>query len=94
MIIDDVITAGTAIKEAFGIIAEAKGTVCGVVIALDREERTADSSKSAVQAVSTNYGVPVLSIANLNKIISYLGDRLTKEELASIEEYKKKYGVA
>ncbi|CAN6668636.1 orotate phosphoribosyltransferase 1 [Trichomonascus vanleenenianus] len=96
VIIDDVMTAGTAINEAFGIITEAKGTVHGVVIALDRQERTVDSELSAVQAVSKRYNVPVISIVSLDAIIKYLSEtqRLTEAQLQSIQEYKAKYAPA
>lgn len=90
-IIDDVMTAGTAINESFTILKENKSIVVGVIIALDRQERTVDSEKSAVQVVSAKYGIPVLSITNLDKIIDYLGDRLTAEELQKINEYKATY---
>lgn len=90
-IIDDVMTAGTAINESFTILKENKAIVVGVIIALDRQERTVDSEKSAVQVVSAKYGIPVLSITNLDKIIDYLGDRLTAEELQKINEYKATY---
>lgn len=90
-IIDDVMTAGTAINESFTILKENKANVVGVIIALDRQERTVDSEKSAVQVVSAKYGIPVLSITSLDKIIEYLGNRLTAEELQKINEYKATY---
>lgn len=91
MIIDDVMTAGTAINEAFGIIAQEEGTVVGCIIALDRQETIADSDKSATQAVSERFGVPVVSIVSLANIIEHLKEKLTAEQLASIQEYRSKY---
>lgn len=91
IIIDDVMTAGTAINESFVILQENKAKVAAVIIALDRQERTPDSDKSAVQAVSEKYQIRVLSITSLQKIIDYLGDRLTPEQLKQIKEYKTKY---
>ncbi|VVT43814.1 uncharacterized protein SAPINGB_P000159 [Magnusiomyces paraingens] len=90
-IIDDVMTAGTAINESFAILKENGAEVAGVIIALDRQERTVDSENSAVQVVSARYNIPVLSITNLTKIIEYLGDRLTAEELEKINAYKAQY---
>lgn len=91
MIIDDVMTAGTAINEAFGIISQEEGSVAGCIIALDRQETIAGSDMSATQAVSNRYGVPVVSIAALSDIVSYLKEKLTAEQLASIEEYRAQY---
>lgn len=91
MIIDDVMTAGTAINEAFSIIAQEEGAVVGCIIALDRQETITGSDKSATQAVSERFGVPVISIAALADIVSYLKEKLTAEQLASIEEYRSQY---
>lgn len=91
LIIDDVMTAGTAINEAFSIIAAEKGAVTGCIIALDRQETTANSNKSATQAVSAMYGIPVISIVTLTDIASHLQDKLSAENLAAIAEYRKKY---
>lgn len=91
IIIDDVMTAGTAINESFVILSENKAKVAAVIIALDRQERTTDSEQSAVQVVSTKYNIPVLSITSLDMIIKYLGSRLTSEQLSKIKEYKATY---
>ncbi|KAK6458888.1 phosphoribosyltransferase-like protein [Scheffersomyces xylosifermentans] len=91
LIIDDVMTAGTAINEAFEIIKAEKGEVVGCIIALDRQETTASSDLSATQAVSERYGIPVISIVSLSDIINHLKERISKEELASIEGYRKTY---
>lgn len=94
LIIDDVMTAGTAINEAYEIIAQAKGIVTGIVIALDRQETTADSNQSAVQAVSKRFNIPVFSIVGLDDLIGYAKHNLSPEQLDAIVEYKKKYGAA
>ncbi|KAG7194131.1 orotate phosphoribosyltransferase [Scheffersomyces spartinae] len=92
LIIDDVMTAGTAINEAFEIIAGEKGNVVGCIIALDRQETTTSTSnQSATQAVSERYGIPVISIVSLTDIVSLLKHKLTEEELASIEKYRQEY---
>ncbi|ABN68004.2 orotate phosphoribosyltransferase [Scheffersomyces stipitis CBS 6054] len=91
LIIDDVISAGTAINEAFQIIAAEQGNVVGCIIALDRQETTANSDTSATQAVSERYGIPVISIVSLSDIVEILSHKLTEEQLASIKEYRKQY---
>jgi orotate phosphoribosyltransferase len=94
LIIDDVMTAGTAINEAFEIIAAEKGEVVGTIIALDRQERTVDSQQSATQVVAKRYGIPVLSIVSLTDIISYLSGRISEEEKAKIEQYRQDFAPA
>ncbi|KAA8916114.1 hypothetical protein TRICI_001765 [Trichomonascus ciferrii] len=91
LVIDDVMTAGTAINEAFEIISENGGQVRGIVIALDRQEKTADSDLSAVQAVSQRYGVPVFSIVSLNAIMDFMADKLSPEQYKAIQDYKQTY---
>lgn len=91
LIIDDVMTAGTAINEAFEIIAHEDGKVVGCVITLDRQEKTVDSNMSATTVVSKKYNIPVFSIAGLSDIVEHLGDKLTAEHKASIASYLSKY---
>ena len=97
LIIDDVMTAGTAINEAFEIIAANQGQVVGSIIALDRQEvvGSPDStdSMSATQAVSKRYNIPVLSIVSLSHVINFLDGRITAEERQKIEDYLQKYGA-
>lgn len=96
LIIDDVMTAGTAINEAFEIIAAAQGQVVGSIIALDRQEVVSTDDReglSATQSVSKRYGIPVLSIVSLTHIINYLDGRITPEEKREIEQYRQTYGV-
>ena len=71
VIVDDVITAGTAIKEASKMIIEAGAEISGILIALDRQEKGVGDS-SAVQEVSRELGVPVISIVNLDQILTYV----------------------
>lgn len=91
LIIDDVMTAGTAINEAFSIINEEQGSVVGCVIALDRQETTKDSDLSATQAVLERYSIPVISIVSLSDIITHLGTKISTEELESIKTYRSQY---
>lgn len=95
VIVDDVITAGTAMKEAIGIIRGQGGTLVGVVIALDRMERMNDEGcGSAIGEVQREYGVPVLSIINLNDLIGVLGEAGDEEQMLRVEGYKRKYGAS
>lgn len=91
LIIDDVITAGTAINEAFEIIQTAKGKVVGCIIALDRQETVTGSDVSSTQAILAKYGVPVTSITCLDDIISHLSERISADEVEKIKEYRAKY---
>ncbi|WP_282270424.1 orotate phosphoribosyltransferase [Stenotrophomonas sp. PS02298] len=72
LIVDDVITAGTAIREALAIIREAKGIPAGIVVALDRQEIASEEDRrSAAQAVSAETGIPVIAVANLADLLAF-----------------------
>ncbi|MES9959319.1 MAG: orotate phosphoribosyltransferase [Sedimenticola sp.] len=93
MIIDDVITAGTAIRESMEIIDSQDATPAGVVIALDRQER-GKGERSAIQEVEMDYGMPVAAIVRLENLVSYLetkGDEA--DALQKIRDYRQQYGV-
>ncbi|HEY5655327.1 MAG TPA: orotate phosphoribosyltransferase [Woeseiaceae bacterium] len=93
LIIDDVITAGTAIREAHQVITAAGATVAGIVISLDRQEIGRDS-RSAVQEVQQTLRVPVASIVRLEDLVDMLEEAEEyKDYLAPVLEYRKKYGV-
>ncbi|EGV60828.1 orotate phosphoribosyltransferase [Yamadazyma tenuis] len=91
LIIDDVITAGTAIREAFDIIENANGTPAGCIIALDRQETSPGSDVSTTQAVAKEFNVPVVSITCLDDIITHLKGKISADELEMIQEYRKNY---
>ena len=93
LIVDDVISAGTSIRESIGWIQQAGATACAVAIALDRQER-GRSNKSAAQEVSHEYGIPVISIAGLDDLIEYLEDqRVAGIDIEAIRRYRSQYGV-
>ncbi|WP_455380135.1 orotate phosphoribosyltransferase [Acidihalobacter prosperus] len=93
LVIDDVITAGTAIRESTQIIQDAKAQLAGVAISLDREER-GTGQNSAIQEVVTSLGVPVISIATLSDLVKYVGrDPHKADTLASLKIYRSRYGV-
>ncbi len=73
LVVDDVITAGTAIREALAIITEAGGIAAGIVVALDRQERLReDAAESAAQAVAREHGIPVLAVAGLDDLLAFV----------------------
>lgn len=93
LIIDDVITAGTAIRESVDLIRAAGATPIGVVLALDRQER-GQTALSAVQEVEQVLGLPVMSILKLTDLISHLQGTGDAAQLAAVQRYKDEYGVA
>ncbi|HLU04197.1 MAG TPA: orotate phosphoribosyltransferase [Advenella sp.] len=99
VIIDDVITAGTSVRESVDIIRAAGATPAAVLIALDRMERAgpddALSAHSAVQDVQQKYGMPVISIASLDDIMQLLNEDATfAQHQEAVSAYRNKYGIA
>jgi orotate phosphoribosyltransferase len=93
LIIDDVISAGTSVRESIELIRAAGATPCGVVIALDRMER-GQGELSAVQEVRRDYGLPVISIAALDDLLGYLqGQADLVQNLQAVQSYRDRYGV-
>jgi len=94
LIIDDVISAGTSVRESIDMISAAGATTAGVVIALDRQEKGQDE-RSAIQEVEQQYGFPVASIVKLDNLISYLGEKPEMADaLNSVSAYREQYGVS
>jgi len=92
-ILDDVITAGTSVRESVDIIEAAGATVAGVVIALDRQEK-GQNPMSAVQEVSDRFGIPVIAIISLANIIDFIADdERWADKLPIIQGYRDQYGV-
>jgi orotate phosphoribosyltransferase len=93
LIIDDVISAGTSVRQSVDIIKAAKAVPCGVAIALDRMERGA-GELSAVQEVERYYGMPVISIARLDDVVGFLqSDGKLAANLNAVNTYREQYGV-
>jgi orotate phosphoribosyltransferase len=92
LIVDDVITAGTAIREAIDIIKGAGGIPVGVVLALDRQER-GQGERSAVQEVEDGLGLPVTSIVKLADLITHVESQGNVAQLAALRAYRAEYGV-
>jgi orotate phosphoribosyltransferase len=93
LIIDDVISAGTSVRESIELIRSAGAQPCGVVIALDRMER-GQSELSAAQEVQRNFSIPVISIATLDDLLGYLQtEGGMVQNLAAVQSYRDRYGV-
>ena len=100
VIIDDVISAGTSVRESVDLIKKAGAEPAAVLIALDRMERSGTATeigdKSAVQAVEQEFGLPVISIANLTGLMSFLtasSDSQLNHYLPAVKAYRDKYGI-
>ncbi|MFT6926856.1 MAG: orotate phosphoribosyltransferase [Psychromonas sp.] len=93
MLVDDVITAGTAIRESMDIIQAHHAQLAGVLIALDRQEK-GRAELSAIQEVERDYGAKVISIVKLSDLITYLEENSEmQEDLASVKAYREQYGI-
>ena len=91
LIVDDVITAGTSVRESVAIIKQAGATPAGVLIALDRQER-GQGTLSAVQEVQAQFGIPVVSVITLAQIIQYLTEQKDQRIDAALA-YQNQYGI-
>jgi orotate phosphoribosyltransferase len=94
LIVDDVITAGTAVRESIDIIQAAGAAPAGVLLALDRQERSSGSDFSAVQEVGTQYRIPVVSVINLADLMQHLAGSGSEADIASMRVYREQYGLA
>lgn len=92
LVVDDVISAGTAIRESIEIIREAGATPAGVVVALDRQER-GQRELSAVQEVEQDFGIPVIHIIALDHLIAHLEAAQRQKELSALRNYRAQWGV-
>jgi len=94
LIVDDVISAGTSVRESVDIIRAAGATPAAVAIAIDRQER-GTGELSAVQEVEQSQGMPVVAVARLTDLIDYLaGQPALEQNLAAVRRYRETYGVA
>jgi len=93
LIIDDVITAGTAIRESIDLIRAAGAHPAGVLLALDRQERGAISPLSAVQEVREQFGIPVMAVIGLSDLMHHMRETGRLAELADMQRYRDRYGL-
>ncbi|MFP5380809.1 MAG: orotate phosphoribosyltransferase [Gammaproteobacteria bacterium] len=93
LIVDDVISAGTSVRESVDLIRGAGAEPAGVVIALDRMER-GSGEKSAVQEVGGQFGIPVVAVVTLDNLVGFLErDANRQTELQAVADYRARYGV-
>ena len=93
VIVDDVITAGTAIREVMHIINNQGAQAAGILIALDRQER-GTGALSAIQEVERDFNMPVISIVSLQQVLEYLAESTElKQYLPAVERYREDYGI-
>jgi orotate phosphoribosyltransferase len=93
LIVDDVITAGTAIRESIDIIKAAGAIPAGVLLALDRQER-GGGERSAVQEVREQYAIPVISVISLGELLHHMRTRGRDADVSNMQAYRERYGVA
>jgi len=99
LVVDDVITAGTAIRESVDILAANQGVLCAVAVCLDRQERVSEGeATSAIQQVERDLAVPVLGVVRLKHLVAYVAARQAEGlcadiDLAAVREYRARYGV-
>ena len=98
LIVDDVITAGTAIRESVDILSHAQAVIVSVVVSLDRQERASDDcAESAIQLVERDFGFPVLSIVRLEHLVVFVEgstDSAYAGQLDIVRQYRAAYGVS
>ncbi len=94
LIVDDVITAGTAIRESIEIIRAAGARPAGVLLALDRQELAPQSRLSAVQEVRDQYGIPVITVVNLADLMRHSSLQGRPGDLERMQRYRERYGLA
>lgn len=96
LVVDDVITAGTAVREALAIIAGAGGTTAGIAIALDRQEAVSEGDpRSAAQALSREAGITVVAVATLDDLLAFAGEsRELVAEREALLAYRARYGCS
>jgi orotate phosphoribosyltransferase len=94
LIVDDVISAGTSVRESIALIRHSGAAPCGVIVSLDRMER-GTGARSATQEVTSCFGIPVIAIASLDDLVSFVRTQQNLERyLHSIARYREQYGVS
>lgn len=91
-VIDDVMTAGTAMREVVALLEKSEAKVAGIIVALDRKEK-GQSEQSAIQELAQILNVPVIALVTMDDITEYVAKNGTQEELAKMQAYREQYGV-
>lgn len=92
-VIDDVMTAGTAMREVIALLDNAGASVAGIIVALDRKEK-GQSDQSAIQELAESLQVPVLALVTMDDIVEYVAKHGSQDELAQMQAYRAEYGVS
>lgn len=92
-VIDDVMTAGTAMREVIALLDKAGASVAGIIVALDRKEK-GQSDQSAIQELAESLQVPVLALVTMDDIVEYVAKHGSQDELAQMQAYRAEYGVS
>jgi len=92
MIVDDIITGGTAIREAIVLIQEHGAELAGVVVAIDRQEK-GNGTLSAIEEVQQEFKVPVISIVKFSDIVEFVATQFSQDQVERMQAYRSAYGV-
>ncbi|MEE4301486.1 MAG: orotate phosphoribosyltransferase [Pseudomonadales bacterium] len=92
LLVDDVITAGTAVREVLPLVGEAGGTLVGILTLLDRQER-GQGERSAIQELAAELGIPVMSILTLDDLMAWLEASGRNDEFVRVADYRQRYGA-
>ena len=92
-VIDDVMTAGTAMREVVSLLAKEGASVAGIIVALDRKEK-GQGDKSAIQELADSLNVPVLALVTMDDITDYVAKHGSADQLANMQAYRERYGIA
>lgn len=92
-VVDDVMTAGTAMREVVSLLAKEGASVAGIIVALDRKEK-GQGDKSAIQELADSLNVPVLALVTMDDITDYVAKHGSTDQLANMQAYRERYGIA
>ena len=92
-VVDDVMTAGTAMREVVSLLAKEGASVAGIIVALDRKEK-GQGDKSAIQELADSLNVPVLALVTMDDITDYVAKHGSADQLANMQAYRERYGIA
>ena len=92
LLVDDVMTAGTAFYESYNKLKTINAEIAGVVLSIDRQEKAKDSDISATKKISQDFNIPVLAVTNFESIFEYVKENLDQEMINKFKDYREKYG--
>lgn len=92
LLVDDVMTAGTAFYESYNKLKTINAKIAGVILSIDRQEKAKDSDISATKKISQEFNIPVLAVTNFESIFEYVKENLDQEMINKFKDYREKYG--